>query len=162
MKYLSPLILILFIISPFFALSQNLSDKKNIVNLQIHPLGRSENGGIVEIDYERYLGGKNSWSVRIGIKPYLYLKSNGFLFLTPISIQKIFWSEKKNQFELGIGTGERFEFFNGNVYHFRYFPIVNLMYRNNLTERLHLRAGITGYITWGSSISPNFGLGYKF
>lgn len=162
MKNLYILVLIVFMILPFFCRSQNLYDNRNIIQLQIHPLGQSENGGVLEIAYEKYFGYKNSWSFRIGIKPFIYVKSKGFLFLMPISFQKIFRSEKKSQFEFGMGTGERFEFYSGGNSHFRYLPIINLMYRNNLTENLHLRAGLTGYITWGSSISPNFGLGYKF
>lgn len=158
MRSLRPIISLLLVMFCLHGQSQNTSDKKNIVQLQIHPIGRSHNGGILEIDYERYLGKRNSWSIRLGIKTPFTTS----LILVPISVQKIFWAQKKSQFELGIGTGERFELYNGNMYHFRFFPMLNLMYRNNLSERLHLRLGLTGYITWGSSISPNFGLGYKF
>lgn len=154
MKSLRPIILIFLITACLHSQSQNTSVKKNIAQLQIHPISRS----LIEIDYERYLGERNSWSIRLGIRsPF-----TEFLILVPISVQKIFWAQKKSQFEIGIGTGEKFDFFKGKMIHSRFFPIINLMYRNNLTERLHLRLGFTGYITWGSSISPNFGLGYKF
>jgi len=158
MQNLRPILIVAFLMFCLCGQSQNLSDKKNIVQLQIHPIGRSHNGGIIELDYERYLGETNSWSIRLGIKA----PCTESLILIPISIQKIFWAQKKNQFEIGVGTGERFELYNGNMYHFRFFPMINLMYRNNISERLHFRLGLTGYITWGSSISPNIGLGYKF
>jgi hypothetical protein len=140
--------------------------KKNIVQLQLHPLSRWNFGtpaGYLEIDYERFFGKTKSWTFRVGIHPYFYnFRFDNSMFVVPLSFQKIINASKKNQFEFGFGVAGRIEPYEGKVYYDGYPIMIHLMYRNEINENWLFRAGATGYLTWGSTISPSIGMGYKF
>lgn len=140
--------------------------KKNIVQLQLHPLSRwnfDTPSGYLEIDYERFFGRTKSWTFRIGVHPYFYnFRFDNSFFVIPLSFQKIFNASQKNQFEFGFGVTGRIEPYEGNIYYDGYPIMIHLMYRNEINENWLFRAGLTGYVTWGSSISPSIGMGYNF
>ncbi len=166
MKLIFKIVILFTLLLTFHLSAQETNIKKNIVQMQIHPLSRWDFGtasGYLEIDYERYFGKKNHWTFRFGVHPYFYnFRFDNSFYLIPLSFQRIFNSSGKNQFELGFGAAGRIEPYEGKVYFDGYPIILHLMYRKHINQKWIFRTGITGYLTWGSTVSPSIGLGYKF
>ena len=131
--------------------------KRNGIYAEWYGIRHDFSTGFISLNYERQLGKKKKYALRLGLYPDFETTVS-----FPVTFTRITRPDKNHHFEFGLGAVYRLEFYEGNVYKDLPAIMFPLMYRYQKSEGCFFRAGINLFVSWPTIPSPSFSAGYRF